>query len=106
MDLTRPQQEVASVGELDGSRRGFLLHQMQAFTPDGTPLGTVWAEILNRTEGVSHAWAADKSQQRKHTPIEDMETLRWLTGLRRAREIAQQAPQVHGVCVADSEADI
>ena len=89
MDLTRPQQEVAGVGELDGSRRGFLLHEMQAFTPDGTPLGTVWAEIFNRTEGVSHASAADKSQQRKHTPIEEKETLRWLTGLRRAR-VAQQ----------------
>jgi hypothetical protein len=69
INLTRPEQEVAGVGDLDGSRRGFLLHEMQAFTPEGTPLGTVWAEIINRTEGVSHASAAQKRQQRKQLPI-------------------------------------
>jgi hypothetical protein len=106
MELTRPEQEVAGVGALDGARRGFLLHAMQAFTPEGTPLGTVWAEILNRTDGVSHASAAQKSHQRKHTPIEAKETMRWLTGLRQARAVAQQVPDVQCVCVADSEADI
>ena len=34
IDLTRPDQEVAAAGELDGARRGFLLHAMQAFTPE------------------------------------------------------------------------
>jgi len=42
-DLTRPQMEVQGVGELDGARRGLLVHTLHAFTPDGTPLGTVWA---------------------------------------------------------------
>lgn len=106
IDLTRPDQEVAGAGELDGARRGFLLHEMQAFTPEGTPLGTVWAEVLNRTEGVSHATAAAKRQERKQTPIEDKESLRWLTGLREARQLAQALPAVQCVCVADSEADI
>jgi Transposase DNA-binding/Transposase Tn5 dimerisation domain len=106
MDLTRPEHDVAGVGELDGSRRGFLLHEMQAFTPEGTPLGTVWAEILNRTDGVSHASAAAKRAEDKHTPIEEKESLRWLTGLRKARDIAEQVPAVQCVCVADSEADI
>jgi hypothetical protein len=106
IDLTRPEQEVEGAGELDGPRRGFLLHDMQAFTADGTPLGTVWAEILNRTEGVSHASTAAKQQERKHTPIEEKESLRWLTGLREARQVAQQLPGVQCICVADSEADI
>ena len=106
IDLTRPDQEVAGAGELDGARRGFLLHEMQAFTPEGTPLGTVWAEVLNRTEGVSHASTATKQQERKQTPIEDKESLRWLTGLREARQLAQALPAVQCVCVADSEADI
>ena len=35
IDLTRPEQEVAGVGELDGARRGFLLHALHAFTPQG-----------------------------------------------------------------------
>ena len=106
VDLTRPEQEVEGAGELDGSRRGFLLHEMQAFTPDGTPLGTAWAEVLNRTDGVSHAPAAEKQHQRKHTPIEEKESMRWLTGLREARALARQLPGVRCVCVADSEADI
>jgi hypothetical protein len=106
IDLTRPEQEVAGIGDLDGSRRGFLLHEMQAFTPEGTPLGTVWAEILNRTNGVSHAPAAAKDYGKKHTPIEEKESLRWLTGLRQARALAEQLPEVQCVCVADSEADI
>lgn len=106
IELTRPEQEVAGAGELDGARRGFILHEMQAFTPEGTPLGTVWAEILNRTEGVSHATAAEKSQQRKHTPLEEKETMRWLTGLRQAQKVAEQVGGVECVCVSDSEADI
>lgn len=106
IDLTRPEQEVVGVGDLDGSRRGFLLHEMQAFTPERIPLGTVWAEILNRTDGVSHAAAAVKDYEKKHTPIEEKESLRWLTGLRQARAVAEQLPEVQCVCIADSEADI
>lgn len=106
VDLTRPHQEVAGAGELDGSRRGFRLHEMQAFTPAGTPLGTVWAEVLNRTGGVSHAPAPEKGRARKHTPIEEKESLRWLTGLRQADAAAEQAPRALCVCMADSEADI
>src|SRR3954470_9347642 len=48
-DVTRTEREVRGAGELDGVRRGFLVHTMHAFTPEGTPLGTVWAEIINRT---------------------------------------------------------
>ena len=106
IDLTRLEQEVVGAGELDGSRRGVLLHEMHAFTTDGTPLGTVWAEVLNRTEGVSHASAADKNHQRHHTPIEEKESIRWLRGLRQARALAQEVPGVQCVCLADSEADI
>jgi len=106
IDLTRPEREVEGVGDLDGSRRGFLLHELQAFTPEGTPLGTVWAEVLNRTEGVSHASAAEKRAQRKQLPIEEKESLRWLTGMRQARALAQQTPTTQCICVADSESDI
>src|ERR1700730_19071833 len=30
IDLTRPEQDVKGVGELDGARQGFLLHEMHA----------------------------------------------------------------------------
>lgn len=106
IDLTRPEQQVKGAGALDGSRQGLLLHEMQAFTPDGTPLGTAWAEVLIRTEGVSHESAAEKRQRLKKTPIEEKESFRWLTGLRQTRELAEQLPGVPCVCIADSEADI
>jgi hypothetical protein len=106
LDLTRPETEVAGSGELDGARRGVLLHEMHAFLPDGTPLGTAWAKELNRTEGVSHAPAAQKAHQRKRTPIEEKESFRWLVGLREARKIAQELPTVQIVCMGDSESDI
>src|SRR5947209_6932916 len=106
IDQTRPEQEVVGAGALDGSRRGFLLHEMHAFMPEGIPLGTVWAEILNRTDGVSHASEPEKLKKRQHTSIEEKESMRWLTGLRQAREVAQQLPGVQCVCMADSEADI
>jgi hypothetical protein len=106
IDLTRPAQQVEGVGDLDGARRGFLLHDLQAFTPEGTPLGTAWAEVVNRTEGVSHAAPAQKRAKNKALPIEDKESLRWLTGLRQARDLAQQAPATQCICITDSEGDI
>lgn len=106
IELMRPQQEVAGVGKLDQSRRGILLHVLHGFTPDGTPLGTVWGEELNRTESLAHETTAQKQRRRKQMPIEQKESVRWLTGLRQAREAAAQLPRTQCICVADSEADI
>jgi hypothetical protein len=106
VDMTRPNQEVEGAGELDGPRRGVLMHVMHAFAPEGLPLGTAWAEVLNRTEGVSHEAREEKSRKRKQKPIEAKESFRWLSGLREARTLAQEMPEVQCICVADSEADI
>jgi hypothetical protein len=91
---------------LDGSRRGVFLHDLQAFTPDGTPLGTVWARYLNRTGEQPEQTAAQRRRRLKRTPLEQKESVRWLTGLRQAREVAARLPQVQCVCVGDSEADM
>ena len=48
----------------------------------------------------------EKYAKRKQKPIEEKESLRWLTGLREARKMAQELPEVQCICVADSEADI
>ena len=108
VELTRPERVVSGAGPLaDESRWGAFLHPMQAFTPEGTPLGTVYAQ----------AWARDtppkvartKKQQehdRKHAPFEDKESYRWFESLQQSEEIAEAAPDTQVVCVADSEADI
>ena len=105
MDLTRPHQQVAGAGRLDGgARRGLFLHPLHAFTPDGTPLGTVHASVWSRDDAPPAA--AGRSARRKHTPIEAKESRRWVDSFEQAREEARRAPQTHFVYVADSEADV
>jgi len=107
LDVTRPRQQVAGAGPLDGgARRGALLHPVQAFTTDGTPLGAVWVDMWTRDEPDEDMSAVGKERQRRRTPIEEKESFRWLEGFRQVREVAQLCPGVTCVCVADSEADI
>ena len=52
IDLTRPEQQVVGAGPLSGdTRRGLFLHPLIGFTPDGTPLGVVYAEAWTRHDG-------------------------------------------------------
>lgn len=106
IDLTRPEQPVAGAGPLDnGARRGAFLHPLVGFTPDGTPLGTVHATVWTR-EDAPVPPQEERAARRKHTPIEEKESQRWINTLRYANEEAQRAPDTCFVCVADSEADI
>lgn len=105
IEVTRPEQQVAGAGPLDGnSRRGALLHVLHAFTPDGTPLGTVHAEAWVRAEGTVCAHLS--RAERATIPIEEKESHRWVTTLQRVHEESQHCPTTQFVCVADSEADI
>ena len=105
VDLTRPEQQVAGAGPLDGnSRRGALLHVLGAFTPDGTPLGTVRATAWVREE--EPVCAPLSRAERAAIPIEEKESYRWVVTLQRAREEAQHCPTTQFICVADSESDI
>jgi hypothetical protein len=106
-NMTRPHQQVAGAGPLDGgARRGAFMHAMEAFTPDGTPLGAVGVEFWTRQDQAQERSVQEKTRQRKNRPIEQKESFRWLQGLRTAREIAQELPQTQFVCIADSDADI
>jgi hypothetical protein len=106
VDFTRPEQQVIGAGPLDGdTRRGALVHPMMGFTPDGTPLGTVYAEAWVRGDE-SPTPKSQRENNRKHTPIEEKESVRWVDALRHARDLAEEVPQTQLVSVADSEADI
>jgi hypothetical protein len=105
VDLTRPEQQVEGAGPLDGgSRWGAFLHPLHAFTPNGTPLGTLHAEAWVREEEMSNA--SMSRAQRAAVPIEEKESHRWLDMIRRAGEEASRCPSTQMICVADSEADI
>jgi Transposase DNA-binding/Transposase Tn5 dimerisation domain len=105
IDLTRPEQVVQGAGPLDGNTRvGALLHALHAFTPDGTPLGTLAANAWAR--GEQAAASALSRAQRAATPIEEKESIRWGATLRQARVLAAACPTTRCVCVADSESDV
>ncbi|HES57987.1 MAG TPA: IS4 family transposase, partial [Firmicutes bacterium] len=105
IDVTRPHQQVAGAGPLDGAnRRGALLHLMHAFTPDGTPLGTLDSQAWVRADGPTNA--AVTRAERAALPLADKESQRWVTTLEHAQAEAEHCPQTQLICVADSEADI
>jgi hypothetical protein len=106
IDLTRPQQQVAGTGPMDGGARwGTFLHPLHAFTPDGTPLGTVHAQTWVRDEAAARCASLSRGQ-RAAMPIEEKESYRWVDALRRAGLEAPHCPSTQLVCMADSEADI
>jgi len=106
-DLTRPHQQVEGAGPLDGGpRRGVFVHPLTAFTPDGTPLGTVAMPIWARAELTACGSPAKKKAPDRNRPIEEKESFRWVQGLRMARQVAQELTQTQIVCIADSDADL
>jgi hypothetical protein len=106
LDLTRPEQQMMGAGMLDGSaRRGAFLHLLHAFTPDGTPLGTVGARVWSRGEEVEST-PSQRRARRVVAPIEEKESYRWVESQQIAMEVARACPSTQVVTVADSESDI
>ncbi|MDP6558431.1 MAG: IS4 family transposase [Pirellulaceae bacterium] len=107
LDLTRPNQQVAGAGPMDCEvRRGAFVHPLMAFDSEGVPLGTTWQKTWVREAIETTLSKAEKCRKRQQTPIEEKESLRWVEGLRAAREVAAACPHTVCVCVGDSEADI
>jgi hypothetical protein len=107
LDLTRPQQQINGLGPIGTSdaRRGAYLHLLETFTPDGTPLGTLWHKLIIRKEETPEEKAL-KKKNRPKLPITDKESYRWLEGYRQTIQTAQDHPNTTFVCVGDSEMDI
>lgn len=106
VDLTRPQTHVEGAGAIDGNKRiGALLHPLMAFTPEGTPLGTLYAEAWTRSEHAVGASTMTRAERRL-SPIEEKESMRWVDALRESQSIAAENPGTRFINVADSESDI
>ena len=107
LDLSRPHQQVEGVGPIESdSRQGAFFHPLLAFDAEGLPLGVAWHKSWARDQIETELSTKEKKRRRRKTPIEDKESIRWIEGLRAAREVAEACPQTTCVCVADSEADI
>jgi hypothetical protein len=107
VDLTRPRQQVLGAGPMSsGSQFGAFLHPLVAFHPAGVPLGVVWEKHWTRSEIDTASTPEEKRKKRQQTPIEDKESIRWIEGLRVAREVAETSPETQCILVCDSESDI
>ena len=105
--VTRPNQQVEGAGPMDSeARRGGFLHPLVAFTIGGLPLGTLWQKTWTRDKIETELTPQQKSLLRSKTPIEEKESMRWVEGLRAARDVANQCKDTTCVCVCDSEGDI
>lgn len=83
------------------NRLGIYDHTHLAVTPNGLSLGVVGVEYFDRDkEGLGN------SKERSKLPIEEKESLRWLTGYRLACKLARDCPESQIVSVADREADL
>jgi hypothetical protein len=83
------------------NRFGLYDHTHLAVAPNGLSLGVVGVEYFDRDEE-----GLGKSKERSKLPIEEKESLRWLTGYRLACEIARDCHETQVVSVADREADL
>lgn len=82
-------------------RKGLYAHLHLAITPDKLPLGVLGIEYFDRAPET-----LGKADQRSTLPIEQKESMRWLTGYRLACELKGQLPQTRVVSIADREGDI
>lgn len=107
VELTRPKQQVLGAGPMNcDSQFGAFWHPLMAFHPAGIPLGTVWEKHWTRSEIDTNSTPSEKRSRRLQTPIEDKESIRWVEGLRVARQVAEESPHTQCILVCDSEADI
>jgi len=83
------------------SRFGLYDHTHLAVTPEKLPLGIVGVEQYDRAPE-----SLGKTKERRTLPIEEKESLRWLTGYRLACELSAASPETTIVSVSDSESDI
>ena len=109
LDLTRPTQQMQGTGPLhQGKRCGALLHPLIAFTTDGTPLGTLYAEAWSREDRTDQPRLSANARRVacNQRPFEEKETYRWLETAEQCEAIKAHCPQTQLVMIADRESDI
>ena len=82
-------------------RLGIYDHTHLAVAPSGLSLGVVGVEYFDR-----NAEGLGQSKERSKLPIEEKESMRWLSGYRLACELSRDCPETRIVSLADREADL
>jgi hypothetical protein len=96
------KEAIAGLGPLNWvERQGMFCHVSLAVTPQRLSLGLVEAQFWAHAPGPPR-----KNRTRKHTPIDQKQSGRWLRSYQRACELAGKLPHTKVVSVADREGDI
>jgi len=112
LDVTRPHSTMQGTGPLhNGNRNGALLHLLHAFTADGTPLGTLYAEAWTRdardiTQSLAKRGSSEKRRLCARKPFEEKESVRWLHTAQQCEALKEHCPKTQFVMLADRESDI
>jgi hypothetical protein len=99
---THPISEgLGPIGTKRSEAIGLLLHDTIAFSEQGTPLGVLDAQV----------WARDpkdkgKRERRKHLPIEQKESRKWLRSFRKVAEVQRVCPTTQLISIGDRESDV
>ena len=100
LDYTKhPPKDVRCLASEHG--RGLYAHCRFAVTPSKQNLGVLGIAYFDRDPET-----LGRTVERRHLPIEEKESLRWLEGYRGACRLAAECPGTQVVSVADREADI
>jgi hypothetical protein len=95
-----PTDDMGPINTRQDQAVGLLLHDTMGFSVEGTPLGLLDVQC----------WAREPKEagkaQRPTGPIDEKESLKWLTSYRAVATIQQQCPATRLVSVGDREADI
>lgn len=101
MDFT-PMKTMKGCGPLNAEkRRGFFMHSLFAVSEEGVPLGMLGIEFMVRDDAHFR-----QSAERRHRPIEQKESYRWVQGYLRTQEAARQLPGTEVISMSDREGDI
>jgi len=95
-------KETEGLGPLNEDyRRGLFMHSLYVVSEDGLPLGLLDTGMLIRDDETFRTAAA-----RKHLPIEEKESFRWVEGYRKTLELARSVPGCEVFSISDREGDI
>ena len=101
LDFTRMKHMEGNGPLNEEKRRGLLLHSLYVVSEEGLPLGVWEADFMARSDEDFRGAAS-----RKHLPMEQKESHRWVEGYRRTQALAQELPHCEVFSLSDREGDI
>ncbi len=95
-------QGLGPIGTLAQDLQGLVVHSTLIHTPQGLPLGVATQEIWARDEETEKKEQQQKKRQQR--PIEEKESVKWITALRGTVKMAPAGVEIVTIC--DREADV